>query len=95
MAMANDDQTSLFTAIVETLAASAPGISPTMREALARSVLVKLRGAGARGGGADLRQAVRDYIAEIDHPVPDYAHRRALRNRLRVLAGCHSESANG
>jgi hypothetical protein len=39
----------------------------------------------------DLRQAVRDYISEIDNPVPDYGHRRVLRNRLRELAGCPPE----
>lgn len=39
----------------------------------------------------DLRQAVRDYISECDNPVPDYGHRRTLRNRLRELAGCPPE----
>lgn len=41
--------------------------------------------------GDDLRQAVRDYISECDNPVPDYSHRRTLRNRLRELAGCPTE----
>lgn len=39
----------------------------------------------------DLRQAVREYISECDNPVPDYSHRRTLRNRLRELAGCPPE----
>lgn len=38
-----------------------------------------------------LRQAVRKYISEYDNPVPDYNHRRTLRNHLRELAGCPPE----
>ena len=47
-----------------------------------------LPAAAARPGPThDLRQAVRDYISECDNPVPDYSHRRVLRDHLRELAG--------
>jgi hypothetical protein len=39
-----------------------------------------------------LHEAIRAYISECDNPVPDYNHRRALRNFLRKLAGCPDES---
>ena len=32
-----------------------------------------------------LRQAVWDYLSEVDNPVPDYGLRVLLRNRLREL----------
>lgn len=39
----------------------------------------------------DLQGAIRAYISEVDNPVPDYAYRRTIRNRLRELAGCPAE----
>jgi hypothetical protein len=36
-------------------------------------------------------KAILDYISECDNPVPDYNHRRTLRNHLRVLVGAPSE----
>ena len=34
-----------------------------------------------------LRNAVLEYLSEIDNPVPDSAMRRVLRDRLRKLTG--------
>lgn len=39
----------------------------------------------------ELKQAVLDYLSECDNPVPDYAYRRVLRNRLRELTGAPPE----
>jgi len=35
----------------------------------------------------DLLDAVEAYLSEVDNPVPDYAHRRLLRERMRAKAG--------
>jgi len=32
-----------------------------------------------------LRDAIRDYLSEIDNPCPDYLFRQALRSRLRIV----------
>ena len=32
-----------------------------------------------------LAEAVSDYLRECDNPVPDYLHRRNLREHLRVM----------
>lgn len=34
-----------------------------------------------------LKQTVRDYLSEIDNPVPDATMRLILRDRLRALTG--------
>lgn len=38
-----------------------------------------------------LKQAVLDYLSEFDNPVPDFGHRRTLRNHLRELTGAPKE----
>lgn len=38
-----------------------------------------------------LKKAVLEYISEWDNPVPDYSHRRFLRNQLRDLTGAPKE----
>lgn len=38
-----------------------------------------------------LRQAVLDYLSEIDNPVPDPVHRHTLRNHLRKLTDAPAE----
>lgn len=35
----------------------------------------------------ELRGAVLAYLSECDNPVPDYMHRKTLRDRLRELVG--------
>lgn len=38
-----------------------------------------------------LKQAVLDYLSEIDNPVPDAGQRRNLRDHLRALTGAPKE----
>lgn len=38
-----------------------------------------------------LTEAVLAYISECDNPVPDYSHRRTLRNHMRTLVGAPAE----
>jgi hypothetical protein len=38
-----------------------------------------------------LKDVVLAYLSEIDNPVPDYAHRRALRNHMRKLVNAPPE----
>lgn len=38
-----------------------------------------------------LSKAVKDYLSEIDHPVPDPAYRKVLRDRLRKLVGAPAQ----
>lgn len=49
----------------------------------------KAPAAGVAPGPRDteLHTAVTAYLAEVDNPVPDYALRRALRDKLRALVG--------
>jgi hypothetical protein len=32
-----------------------------------------------------LIEAVEQYLSEVENPVPDYVHRRILRDRMRLL----------
>lgn len=41
-----------------------------------------------------LKDAVIAYLSECDNPVPDYVHRRTLRNYLRQLVGAPAEPKN-
>lgn len=38
-----------------------------------------------------LQMAVSEYLSECDNPIPDYALRRQLRDRLRVLVGAPTQ----
>lgn len=38
-----------------------------------------------------LQKAVLAYLSEFDNPVPDYSHRRTLRNQLRQMTGAPAE----
>ncbi len=38
-----------------------------------------------------LREAVREYLSEVDNPVPDYGFRKTLRDRLRKLVGASDQ----
>lgn len=38
-----------------------------------------------------LQAAVLAYIREYDNPVPDYSHRRTLRNQMRKISGAPAE----
>jgi hypothetical protein len=38
-----------------------------------------------------LKEVVLAYISECDNPVPDYGHRRTLRNYLRKMVGAPPE----
>ena len=38
-----------------------------------------------------LKEVVLAYLSEFDNPVPDYAHRRTLRNYLRKMVGARPE----
>lgn len=40
-----------------------------------------------------LRDAVLEYLSEIDNPAPDATMRRILRDRLRVLVGAPAPPA--
>lgn len=45
----------------------------------------------AEDGYERLQKVVLAYLSEFDNPVPDYGHRRTLRNQLRQMTGAPAE----
>jgi hypothetical protein len=61
-----------------------------LQDALKRTVGHK-RTVDPRKDWAELSESVIAYLRECDNPVPDYGHRRTLRNHLRKLVGAPAE----